>query len=105
MTAKLSATVAYVYAGVLHVVAIAAVATLLGTGHLDATAGVGLLGGLLGTGVGSGLTLLPGPTTNPSASSAPGPSPVTAATPATPAAGGPAGVGSAGASTAAGPAG
>jgi hypothetical protein len=93
---------ALVYAGVLHLVAIAAVATLLGTGHLDATVGASFLGGLFGTGVGSGLTLLPGSSTSPFASTTPAPSLATAEPPATPAATGPAGIGSAGSTTPAG---
>lgn len=54
-----SSAITVIYGMVLHVAGLAAVTVLWATGHMSESVGAGLLGGLLGIGVGAGLTLLP----------------------------------------------
>lgn len=49
---------AIIYGGVQHLASIAAVATLMGTGHLSEAVGAPILAGLVGIGVGAGAALI-----------------------------------------------
>lgn len=62
---KQNATI--IYGAVQHLASIAAVATLMGTGHLSEAVGAPILAGLVGIGVGAGAALIiPGVTATPS---------------------------------------
>ena len=63
-----------IYTGVLHLAGLAAVATLVGTGHLDSSIGAPLLAGLVGLGIGAG-TQLP-TSTSTTSTAAPTPQPL-----------------------------
>lgn len=59
-------TLATIYAATNHFVSIAAVAVLMGTGHLSEAVGTPILAGLVGIGVGAGTALIiPGVTAQP----------------------------------------